>query len=89
MRYKGTMDNDSSTKSPRLERLEAELKEWGLDLEKFTARARQAAGGGVRVGEWKRAGTESAKEMEKGLENAWGELKKAFDLAATKFKQGS
>jgi hypothetical protein len=87
--YKGAMDNEPSTKSPRLEKLEAELKEWGLDLEKFTARARQAASGSARAGDWKKAGAESAKELEKGLENAWGELKKAFDLAATKFKQGS
>ena len=87
--YKRRMDNETSAKSPRLEKLEAELKEWGLDLDKFTARARQAAGGSGRMNDWKKASTESAKEVEKGLENAWGELKKAFDLAATKFKQGS
>jgi hypothetical protein len=87
--YNGTMEKEPSTKSPRLEKLEAELKEWGLDLEKFTARARQAAAGSGRIDDWRKAGTESAKEVEKGLENAWGDLKNAFDLAATKFKQGS
>ena len=82
------MDNNTSAKSPRLEKLEAELKEWGLDLEKFASRARQAADSSKPpLDNFKKAGTEGAKELEKGLEAAWAELKKAFDLAATKFKQ--
>ena len=83
------MGNESKTKSPRLEKLEAELKEWGLDLEQFANRARQAAGGSARFEELKKAGAEGAKEMEKGLEAAWADLRKAFDVAASKFKQGS
>ena len=82
------MDNESKPKSPRLEKLEAELKEWGLDLEKFASRARQTAGGGnARFEELKKASADGAKEVEKGVEAAWAELRKAFDEAATKFKQ--
>lgn len=83
------MDNESKTRSPRLERLEAELKEWGLDIEKFANRARQTAGGSARFEELREAGAEGAREMEKGLEAAWAELRKAFDIAASKFRQGS
>jgi hypothetical protein len=83
------MGNESKAKSPRLEKLEAELKEWGLDLEQFANRARQVAGGGARLEELKKASAEGAKEMEKGVEAAWAELRKAFDVAASKFKQGS
>lgn len=83
------MANESRAKSPRLEKLEAELREWGLDVEKFANRARQTAGGKARFEELKKAGAEGAKEMERGLEAAWAELRKAFDVAASKFKQGS
>ena len=84
------MPDDTTRKSPRLEKLEAELRDWGLDVEKFAARARQAASSAKpRVNEFRRAGGESAKEIEKGLEAAWAELKKAFDQAAAKFRQGS
>ena len=83
------MPDDTTRKSPRLEKLEAELRDWGLDVEKFAARARQAASSAKpRVNEFRKAGGESAKELEKGLEAAWAELKKAFDEAAAKFKQG-
>jgi hypothetical protein len=81
------MENEPKVKSPRLAKLEAELKEWGLDVEQFALRARQVGGGGVRLEELKKAGADGAKEMEKGLEAAWAELKKAFDVAAAKFKQ--
>jgi hypothetical protein len=81
------MDNEPRVKSPRLQKLEAELKEWGLDLEQFANRARQVGGGSARLGELKKAGADGAKEMEKGLEAAWAELRKAFDEAAAKFKQ--
>ena len=40
-----------------------------------------------RVNEFRKAGGQSAKEIEKGLEAAWAELKKAFDEAAAKFRQ--
>jgi hypothetical protein len=83
------MEDEPKTKSSRREKLEAELKEWGLDLEQFANRARQAAGGGARLEELKKAGAEGAREMEKGVEAAWAELRKAFDVAASKFKQGS
>jgi hypothetical protein len=81
------MENEFKTKSPRLAKLEAELKEWGLDVEQFTNRARQATGGDGRLKDLKNAGAEGAREMEKGLEAAWAELRKAFDVAAAKFKQ--
>jgi len=84
------MEKETPGKSPRMEKLEAELREWGLDIEKFTSRARQAAGSAKpRLQELKKAGGESAKEMEKGLEAAWAELKKAFDEAAARFRQSS
>ena len=72
-----------------MQKLEAELKEWGLDIEQFSSRARQAAGGSARLDELKKAGAEGAKEMEKGLEAAWAELRKAFEVAASKFKPGT
>jgi len=82
------MENEPSAKSTRLEKLETELREWGLDLEKFANRARHAAGSSKpRLDEFKKASGESAKEMEKGLEAAWTELRKAFDQAAAKFRQ--
>ncbi len=81
------MENEPKVKSPRLEKLEAELKEWGLDVEQFANRARQVGGGSARFEELKKAGAEGAKEMEKGLEAAWAELKKAFDVAAARFRQ--
>ena len=88
MRYKWIMPDDTSTKSPRMQKLEAELREWGLDLEKFASRARQAANSAKpRVNEFRKAGGQSAKEIEKGLEAAWAEPKKAFDEAAAKFRQ--
>jgi hypothetical protein len=37
----------------------------------------------------KKAGGESAREVEKGLEAAWADLKRAFDQAAAKFRKGS
>ena len=84
------MEKEPSAKNPRLEKLETELREWGLDLDKFANRARQAASSSKpRLDEFKKASGESAKEMEKGLEAAWAELKKAFDQAAAKFKQRS
>jgi len=71
-----------------MQKLEAELREWGLVLEKFASRARQAANSAKpRVDEFRKAGGQSAKEIEKGLEAAWAELKKAFDEAAAKFRQ--
>ena len=88
MMYKWIMPDDTSPKSPRMQKLEAELREWGLDLEKFASRARQAASSAKpRVDEFRKAGGQSAKEIEKGLEAAWAELKKAFDEAAAKFRQ--
>jgi hypothetical protein len=81
------MEDDSRIKTP-IEKIEAELKEWGLDVDKFASRARQAAGNPT-IDELKKAGADGAKEVEKGLEAAWGELRKAFDAAASKFKQGS
>ena len=81
------MENEPKVKSPRLEKLEAELKEWGLDLEQFASRARQVGSGSARLEELKKAGAEGAREMEKGLEAAWAELRKAFEVAAAKFKQ--
>lgn len=99
------MEREPSAKSARSEKLEADLKEWGMDLEKFRARAERAGAdakqeyerqatvlrarldeGRARLQEWKKAGSEGTKEMQKGLEAAWTELRKAFDLAKAKFK---
>jgi hypothetical protein len=80
------MDNEPTTKPSQRERVEAELKDWGLDLRKFIDRAREAAAPGGRLDQIKKAGTESAKEMEKGFEAAWSELRKAFDEASRKFR---
>jgi hypothetical protein len=84
------MEKEPSAKSPRIQKLEAELREWGLDVEKFASRARQAASSAKpRLDELKKAGGESAREVEKGLEAAWADLKKAFDQAAARFRQSS
>jgi len=89
----------------KIETLEAQLKEWGIDLEKFRAKADKAKTKAKvkldnevvilrskmdeaqkKLEELKRTGDAASGELKKGIENAWAEVKKAFDSATTKFK---
>lgn len=89
----------------KAERMEKELKEWGVDLEKLKSRAKKAKAdvkteidrevstlrpklneARMKLEELKTAGSAASMEMKKGVENAWAELKRAFDGARSKFK---
>ena len=87
------------------ERLEDQLKEWGVDIEKLKSRANQAKAdvkteidrevstlrtklndAQRKLEELKNEGGAASSDLRKGVENAWAELKKAFDSARAKFK---
>jgi chromosome segregation ATPase len=89
----------------KTEKLEEQLKEWGVDLEKLKSRANKARAEAkteidreitslrARLNEaqkklaaLKTAGDAASVEMRKGVENAWVELRKAFESATAKFK---
>jgi len=99
------MDEEKKTGTVKAERLEEELKEWGVDLEKLKSRAHKAKADAKteierevsslrlklndaqkKLEELKTAGGAASTEMKKGIENAWAELKRAFDGARAKFK---
>jgi predicted RNase H-like nuclease (RuvC/YqgF family) len=99
------MEQEKKEVEVKVETREAQLKEWGIDLEKFRAKADKAktdrkakldnevATLRAKMGEarkkledLKKAGGAASGELKKGVENAWAELKKAFDSATTKFK---
>jgi regulator of replication initiation timing len=99
------MEQEKREVQVKVERLEAQLKEWGIDLEKFRAKADKAkteekvkldnevSGLRTKMGEarkkleeLKKAGDAASGELKKGVENAWTELKNAFDSATAKFK---
>jgi len=88
------------------DKLEKQLKDWGVDLETFRARASRASAdvkvdyekqiaalrtklGEARqkLNELRKTGGAAGGKMEKGLEAAWSELKKAFDAARAQIKQ--
>jgi chromosome segregation ATPase len=89
----------------KTEKLEEQLKEWGVDLEKLKSRANKARAEAKseidrevaslrtrlneaqkKLAELKTAGDAASGEMRKGVENAWVELRKAFESATSKFK---
>ena len=99
------MEQEKKQVQVKLETLEAQLKEWGVDLEKFRAQAdktkdkakaeleREVAAlraklneAQKKLDELKKTGGAASGAMKKGVENAWAELKKAFDSATAKFK---
>lgn len=99
------MEEGKKAVTVKTERLEEQLKEWGVDLEKIKSRANQAKAdvkteidrevstlrsklneAQKKLEEQKTAGGAASSEMKKGVENAWAELKKAFDSARAKFK---
>lgn len=68
-------------------RAEKASKESKAEYERHVANLRAKLDEGrARFEEWKKAGGAGTKEMQKGLEGAWAELRKAFELAAAKFK---
>lgn len=99
------MEKGNKAVTVKTERLEEQLKEWGVDLEKLKSRANKAKAdvkteidrevstlraklneAQKKLEELKTAGGAASMEMKKGVENAWTELKKAFDSARAKFK---
>jgi hypothetical protein len=101
----GIMEQEKKQVQVKLEALETQLKEWGVDLEKFRAQAdrtkdkakadleREIAALRAKMNEaqkkleeLKKTGDAASGDMKKGIENAWAELKKAFDSATAKFK---
>jgi len=102
---------ESGAKAPaglKTDTLEAQLRQWGVDLEKFKARADQAGAEAraefdkqmaalrtrmdeaqKRLQEVKKAGGSATEEMKKGVENAWAEMRKAFGSAASKWGKES
>ena len=99
------MEEEKKDVVVKAERMEKELKEWGLDLEKLKFRAKKAKAdvkteidreistlrpklneARKKLEELKTAGGAASMEMKKGVENAWAELKRAFDGARAKFK---
>jgi len=98
------MEEEKKAVPVKTERLEEQLKEWGVDLEKLKSRANKAKAdvkteidrevstlrakmkdAQKKLEELKTAGGAASSEMKKGVENAWAELKKAFDGARAKF----
>ena len=99
------MDEGKEGTTGKMERMEEQLKEWGIDIEKMKSRANKAKAevkaeidqevsmlrarlneAQRNLEELKSEGTAASAEMKKGAENAWVELRKAFDSARTKFK---
>ena len=99
------MEEEKKAGTVKTERLEEQLKEWGVDLEKLKSRAnkaradvkteidREVSALRARLNEaqkklevLKTEGGAASTEMKKGVENAWTELKKAFDSARAKFR---
>lgn len=99
------MEEGNKAVTVKTERLEEQLKEWGVDLEKLKSRANKAKAdvkteidrevstlraklneAQKKLEELKTSGGAASTEMKKGVENAWAELKKAFDSAKAKFK---
>ena len=99
------MEQEKKEGQVKVETLEARLKEWGIDLQKFRAKANKTKGKAKteldreaaalqaklneaqkKVEELEKAGDAASGELKKGIENAWAELRKAFDSAAKKFK---
>jgi hypothetical protein len=98
------MEEGKKAVAVKTEKLEEQLKEWGVDLEKLKSRANKAKAevkteidrevstlrtnmneAQKKLEELKTAGGAASTEMKKGAENAWAELKKAFDSARAKF----
>jgi chromosome segregation ATPase len=99
------MEEEKKNVAVKAERMEKELKEWGVDLEKLKSRANKARAdvkteidrevstlraklneAQKKLEELKTTGGAASTEMRKGVENAWAELKRAFDGARAKFK---
>jgi predicted nucleic acid-binding Zn-ribbon protein len=99
------MDQEKKEFNLMKDKFEAKLKEWGVDLEKFKARAGKASGevrteyekqikllheklehARKNLEKLEKSGSSASDELKKGIENAWAELKKAFDNVADKFK---
>jgi len=99
------MEEEKKDVAVKAERMEKELKEWGVDLDKLKSRANKAKAdvkteidrevsalraklneARKKLEELKTAGGAASTEMKKGVENAWAELKRAFDGARAKFK---
>jgi predicted nucleic acid-binding Zn-ribbon protein len=99
------MGQEKKETQVKVEKLETQLKEWGIDLEKFRAKAdktkdkakaeldREVAALRAKMNETKKkledlkkADYAASAELNKGIENAWAELKEAFDSAKAKFK---
>jgi chromosome segregation ATPase len=99
------MEEEKKDVAVKAERMEKELKEWGVDLDKLKSRANKAKAdvkteidrevstlraklneARKKLEELKTAGGAASTEMRKGVENAWAELKRAFDGARAKFK---
>ncbi|MGB7631946.1 MAG: hypothetical protein WBM29_12830 [Candidatus Deferrimicrobium sp.] len=99
------MEEEKKAVTVKTERLEEQMKEWGVDLEKLKSRANKAKAdvkteidrevstlraklneAQKKLEELETAGGAASSELKKGVENAWAELKKAFDSATAKFK---
>ena len=99
------MEEEKKDVAVKAERMEKELKEWGVDLDKLKSRANKAKAdvkteidrevsalraklneARKKLEELNTAGGAASTEMKKGVENAWAELKRAFDGARAKFK---
>jgi hypothetical protein len=96
------MEQEEKEAQAKVETLEAGLKAWGIDLEKFKAKADKTKDRGKaalvaglqaklneakrKLEELKKADDAASVELKKGIENAWAELKKAFDGARAKLK---
>ena len=99
------MEQEEREPQVKVETLAAQLKEWGIDLEKFRAKAGKTKTNAKvkldnevaalrakmdeaqkKLEELKKAGGGASGELKKGVESAWTERKKAFDLATAKFK---
>ncbi|GKS63258.1 hypothetical protein YTPLAS72_05620 [Nitrospira sp.] len=71
-----------SIKDAYLEKMEAQLREWGAKIDELKAKWDAAQ---TKLGEIKAAGEEAWEILKPGVESAWSELKAAIDGAATKF----
>ena len=99
------MEEEKKNIAFKAKRMEEQLKEWGIDLEKLKLRANKAKAdvkteidrevstlraklneAQKKLEELETAGGAASTEMKKGVENAWSELKRAFDGARAKFK---
>jgi hypothetical protein len=96
------MEHEEKEAQVKVETLEAGLKAWGIDLEKFRAKADKTKDTGKaalvaalqaklneakrKLAEFKKADADASLELKKGIENAWAELKQAFDSARAKLK---